>query len=577
MNILKEFALSLTNRHHFMPPSSQKNFHGTKHDTFMSLWNYDEEVKEYVKNNKTLSGYKGKLYIPDEFIFDIDGSSIEQAKDLLKGLIDLLEDIPYQLYFSGSKGFHLHISGTSFKWVPCDDLHLRVKWLFKNKGFYDFADPLVIDKVRLIRIPNTKKLKSGFWKIPLTYNEAEMLNEDWLSKNASGPRNKFEYTELETVPVFDVTKPLPEKKVKYDGQMALNNNYMCIQKMMESVPKGIRHQASLVIGSHLRQRFPEDIVKVAMYHWAEKVSTPESKFSDKEIDKILHSVYHANDGDGYNYGCNSLLKDRFCSPSCKIYANKSTGNGVMGVEDLEAKVIAFFERNIDPVDIGKLYGAAFPAYPGETILVTAPPESMKTMLLLNWFSFLDKPSYFLELEMSPESLGVRYSMINMGMNKAKLGEHYKSGLKGLFKNPKYRFDFENCYLWEIKKRLEIIDFQPEVIFIDHCGLLKTKSHDGVGRDKEISQGLLDLAKATNSVVIGVWEMSQNAFREGLDISGLAGSMRVVYNAHKVLELIPKRSDNGVIQNLFLKTIKNRDEEKLNIRLDVDQLRNGRIK
>ena len=70
-----------------------------------------------------------------------------------------------QVYFSGEKGFHIHILGTAFKWKPCKDLNLRVKHTLKNYGIYDFADPLVIDKVRLIRIPNTKKLSSGYWNI----------------------------------------------------------------------------------------------------------------------------------------------------------------------------------------------------------------------------------------------------------------------------------------------------------------------------------------------------------------------------------------------------------------------------
>ena len=98
--------------------------------------------------------------MPDEFIFDVDGANINQAKDLTLGLIEIL-DVPVQVYFSGEKGFHVHISGSAFKWEPCTDLHLKVKHVLKNKGMYDYADTLVIDRVRLIRVPNTLKVNSG--------------------------------------------------------------------------------------------------------------------------------------------------------------------------------------------------------------------------------------------------------------------------------------------------------------------------------------------------------------------------------------------------------------------------------
>ena len=47
--------------------------------------------------------------MPDEFIFDVDGANIKQAKELTFALLNLLEDaqisIPVQVYFSGEKAF----------------------------------------------------------------------------------------------------------------------------------------------------------------------------------------------------------------------------------------------------------------------------------------------------------------------------------------------------------------------------------------------------------------------------------------------------------------------------------------
>ena len=72
--------------------------------------------------------------------------------------------IPYRTYFSGT-GFHLGIPGSAFRWKPTKDLHLKVKHALNNAGIFQYADPSVTDKTRIIRLINTKnkkKLSIGF-------------------------------------------------------------------------------------------------------------------------------------------------------------------------------------------------------------------------------------------------------------------------------------------------------------------------------------------------------------------------------------------------------------------------------
>ena len=579
MSILKEYAFSLTNRHHFYPPSQISSFYNISSDTFMSLWDYDEEVAEYVKKKKTLSGYRGKLYMPDEFIFDVDGANIEQAKELTYALLNLLEEveisIPSQVYFSGEKGFHIHISGSAFKWEPCNDLHLKVKHVLKNKGIYDYADPLVIDRTRLIRVPNTLKVHSGYWKIPIKKSEIHDVNEQWLDVNAAKPRDKFEFEDLDTSPAFDVTVSIPKAKFESQGRTSISNDYVCIQKMMENVPYGFRHKAALTLGSHLRIRFPEDAVRVFMEHWREKISSKDNPFTEQEMEQILDSIYNANNGEGYNFGCNSEIKDRMCSPECKLYKSKKSISSFK-VRDLEKELIEFYSKDQDPLDVGSLYDQKFPVHPGETLLITAPPESMKSMLILNWLLAFKRHSYFMEFEMSRRQVMERISMIHNGWNTQSMIEHYKTGKNGMPEMNHIKFEFEPCFPWEIKKKLDVIDFNPEVIFIDHCGLMKSRFKDEISKDKDISEGIMNLAKDLNCIVVGIWELSKDAFKHGVDISSPSGSFRISYNANKILALKPIRGNEGAIQHLELITLKNREQERLNCRLDIDQNKNGRI-
>ena len=126
--MIKEYAFGLANRHHFGDVSDVEKYAGMAQDTFMSLWDYDAHVVDYVKEKGGLSGYDGMLYMPDEFILDIDGANPKQAKDKTIALLIELDDlcIPYRIYFSGT-GFHLGIPGDAFRWKPCPELHLKVK------------------------------------------------------------------------------------------------------------------------------------------------------------------------------------------------------------------------------------------------------------------------------------------------------------------------------------------------------------------------------------------------------------------------------------------------------------------
>ena len=73
--MIKEFAFGLANRHQFGDVHDIEKWAGMAQDTFMSLWDYDNHVIDYVKKKGTLASYDGMLYMPDEFILDVDGSN----------------------------------------------------------------------------------------------------------------------------------------------------------------------------------------------------------------------------------------------------------------------------------------------------------------------------------------------------------------------------------------------------------------------------------------------------------------------------------------------------------------------
>ena len=91
--MIKEFAFGLANRHHFGDVHDIEKWAGMAQDTFMSLWDYDNHVIDYVKQKGTLASYDGMLYMPDEFILDVDGSNPDNARQKTVGLGILLDDL----------------------------------------------------------------------------------------------------------------------------------------------------------------------------------------------------------------------------------------------------------------------------------------------------------------------------------------------------------------------------------------------------------------------------------------------------------------------------------------------------
>ena len=218
--MIKEFAFGLNKRHHFHNAEKIDDFRNSNTDTFCSLYDYDEAVIHYFSKHKTLSGFNGEIYMPDEFILDVDGSSISKAWLKVKSLKTLLKslDVPCVTYFSGT-GFHVHIPSTAFRWNPSEDLHIQVKSVLTRYGVFEYADPSVTDKTRIIRVANTRNSKSGLFKVMLEpahevdFNESNVIS--WAKQT-----HPIKAVDKECSPVFDLrTTTKKKEKPKYLKKM----------------------------------------------------------------------------------------------------------------------------------------------------------------------------------------------------------------------------------------------------------------------------------------------------------------------------------------------------------------------
>ena len=589
--MIKEFAFGLSNRCHFQDSSKSGEWEGLDRDTFVSLYDYDEHIVDYVQEKGKIAGYNGLIYMPDEFIFDVDGANPDRAKELLTGLLLLLGDlnIPNKIYFSGT-GFHVGISSTAFRWKPDKDLHLKVKKVLTKAGIFNFADPSVTDKTRLIRLINTRNSKSNLYKVEIDNN---LLNGDIDSilEYASKPHSsKISIDELECNPVFDVleadrthrsssststqknTIATIEESVPSQGRQPDPINYPCIQKMLYGTVIGNRHMVALRLAAWLRWLYPEDTVRLIMNDWRVRVDNPEKPFKQSEIDSIVNNCYDGHDGQGYRYGCYDAIMDKYCQNTCRLYKAKKSQNA-MNADMMEKEMLDFYSRDLQPINFKTLYDVNFPIYPGEVVILQAPPASMKTMLLQNIMVGLKKPTYFIEMEMSPRQIWSRFVQIEMGWDEKQIAEHYKKLRNGVSDKFKWlTVDYSSLYAHELEKRITTLPTKPELVVIDHMGLFRSKQRDHNMKVEEASQALMELAVKHQIIVFAVSEISKQAMNEGMNIASSRGSFRIAYNANKILSLTPFKDKEGTIKMLQLKSDKNRERETMNVKLMLDNVR-----
>ena len=338
--------------------------------------------------------------------------------------------------------------------------------------------------------------------------------------------------------------------------------------MMEGGSNGSRHQIALRIAAFLRWRYPEHVVRLIMEDWRQRVDDKNARFKKEEMDRIVSDCYEGHGGKGYNYGCSDTHMDSHCQSSCRLYKSKVSQN-TMDAKTMEKELVEFLNRDHNPIDIGEPYGQTFPVYPGEVVILQAPPKSMKTMLLQNLVNRFKRNTYFLEMEMSPRQMWMRFVMIENKWSEEELKEYYSKYANGISDNFNWlTVDYSSCYAYELQKRILMLPQKPEIVVVDHMGLFKTQKNDNNMKVEEVSQSLMELAVHNNIIVFAVSEITKTAFTEGMNIASSKGSFRVAYNANKVLSLTPYKDENKLIKSLHLESTANREREHLDIHLPV---------
>ena len=333
---------------------------------------------------------------------------------------------------------------------------------------------------------------------------------------------------------------------------------------------GSRHMIALRLAAWYRWRAPRYIVSAILHQWRANLKNL-NKFTESELNEIIKSSYSGHAGQGNRYGCNDPIMDKHCKDTCKLWRIKKNAT-YLDAETMDNGLVTFQTGVRDGTIVPlKPFGTDFPIWPGEVVMIQAPPKSMKTLLLQNIVYEARMPTYFKEMEMNANQIWSRFVQMHMGWSDEELLAkyyHYRNKIKPEF--DWLTMDFQSCYPYELQKKLDIMKVQPKIVVIDHIRLLKSKQRDPNVKIEEASQALTELAINNKIIVFVVSEVTKEAIREGMDVTSAKGSIGTAYNVNKLISIKPfydKKTE--LIEMLKVKTVVNREKDVLNVNLYFD--------
>lgn len=298
-------------------------------DVYSTIYRYDSQ-------DQNTANFIAPLYL-DLDIDDIEHNFLKIKQDLALVLRRLrtvfyLSDKDIELYFSGSKGFHVLVHHSIFGFEPSKNLHKQYKKVAVELKTYTVnktVDTKIYDNKRLFRIPNTINHKTGLYKVAISYEKLKSMESyDELKAYASSPKMskpcvyKFNPKAREA---FDelIEKIDLEEKSKINTKLAKEfiqkrELLPCVQYILKNgCSKGQRNNTTVALANSLFQvgKDFDEVLEIITYWNAEKNEDP---LDQAEIRTTVMSAYN-NAKQNRFYGCTIFRDLDVCVKGCPIH------------------------------------------------------------------------------------------------------------------------------------------------------------------------------------------------------------------------------------------------------------------
>ena len=296
-------------------------------DTYSTVYSYDNK-------NQDLANIVAPLYI-DLDINDLEKDYDKLRKDVLllirklKTVFHLQED-NIQIFFSGSKGYHIIIPYEVFGIEPSKDLNDRYKLIVTELKSYTITksiDTRIYDSKRLFREPNTINTKTGLYKVYMTIDQVRDFSYNDLIDRARTPQatvepNK-EYNPKADEALNAMVNELKERQKKTINhkvarQMLQNKELLpCVKYILQNgAQKGGRNNTAMALASALFQR-NEDRAYVEQIMDTWNRTKLDEALPERELELTVRSAFN-NVNDGRRYGCGAFIDMGICVKGCPI-------------------------------------------------------------------------------------------------------------------------------------------------------------------------------------------------------------------------------------------------------------------
>lgn len=299
-------------------------------DTYSTVYEYDNEEQDKAN-------YIAPLYI------DLDADHLEKDYEKLRRDVLLLirklktmfslNDNNIQVFFSGSKGFHIIIPYEVFGFEYSKDINNKYKLLATELKSYTITksvDTRIYDNKRLFREPNSINSKTGYYKVQIDLSNLRTMSYDDLIEYASTAKplllidNKYNDKARQAFDEFiDKAKEIQKRSINHNvaRTMLANKELLpCVKYILANgAVKGGRNNTAMALASALYQRdMNEERVLGIMKEWNDtKLTEP---LSDREIENTTGSAYR-NVKDGKRYGCGAFIDLGICVKGCPVRKN----------------------------------------------------------------------------------------------------------------------------------------------------------------------------------------------------------------------------------------------------------------
>lgn len=318
-----------------------------RYGCYSTYFFFSDELLTYMsahagESAPTIAGYEGKVWAPF-FPIDLDHPDLAPALEAARLLSSFfksrweIDPKGIQVYFSGSKGFHLMLDSRLFgKMAPSKNLPLIFDSMRRHlslelpESLRETVDLAIKDRVRLLRLPNTIHEKSKLNKVILSLDELKSLGPDEIRQCAQRVRPLTLTDETGFLSRVDVKenpaacqffqrirrqlKRLTRKSFPYHFRRPENLSHLSfpcagVQRIWEShVEPGYRNNCAIRLASELRLLgLSTDEANEKLFEWNEKNGI---ELPSDELHNVVRSAYQHRFP--YRFSCRDEILRRFC-------------------------------------------------------------------------------------------------------------------------------------------------------------------------------------------------------------------------------------------------------------------------